>query len=294
MENPKTHQLLVEQLRRVHRHCAALGVATAASDQLAASIAAMRARTASQQLSRSVAEHVDLDPVLLSSIRQTLADNERILGVAHVPSRTEEYQRVVRWMATRGRAIGVDRDDPDLFEVEAVDKHLGLLSFARLYVARCRFVAVALRGSNFDDSVFEDCDLSMSHVERTSWQRARLVRCRLSGAFLVDAVLDGATFEDCDLRGADLAQNLGRRVTARKTQFVRCDLRETGWEQRGLAGTRFDRCRFHGVHGRPLLESIEIEKPDLSPAGDGSQIGMARDVLSTWCVAGFVGKRGSG
>ena len=90
-------------------------------------------------------------------------------------------------------------------------------------------------------------------------------------------------FLDCDFRGADLAVGeLGAPITMTGAQFVRCDLRWSRWCNRTLAGVRFVGCKLHGVIGRPLVGAVVIDRPDLSPDGDGSWIASLDEVLALW------------
>jgi hypothetical protein len=41
---------------------------------------------------------------------------------------------------------------------------------------------------------------------------------------------------------------------------------------------------MHGIGGSPVVESVEIDRPDLTRAGDGMTIGNAQDVLRLWRV----------
>lgn len=170
-----------------------------------------------------------------------------------------------------------------LVGVVARESNLAGAVLTATQLVECRFTASELSGGNFDDSVVDRCDLARANLARTSWCGARLVRSTLSGAVLVEARLDWAMFVDCDLRGADLA--VAKRLelaSSQRTCFVRCDLRETRWTGRMLASVRLIDCKLHGVHGAPRVDGIEIERPDLSPRGDGSELGSAADVLRAW------------
>jgi len=108
---------------------------------------------------------------------------------------------------------------------------------------RCRLEAASLAMAVLSDSTFDHCDLSCANLEATSWQSATLAHCALARAVLIDARLDGAVFTDCDLRGADFEIARAPAVAALAgTQFVRCDLRDTNWRGRDLAGATFVDC----------------------------------------------------
>jgi hypothetical protein len=266
---------LFEELRRHH---AALVVARIAVDRVGAFMAGVRAKN----VVRALESHAVADSAVAAFIAREIADHEALI-MPPMYVLESDYSRVERWMAVGREPRDLRRADPDLFEIDCKKRRLAGLRLSSLYVAQSVFVSAMLAGVSFDGAVFEDCDLSFATLDRTSWCGTRLVRCTLHGCSLVDAMLDGACFVDCMFRGADLgASQLGARATARGTAFVRCDLRDTGWHERVLAGTKLDHCQLDGVHGRPLLEGIEIVAPDLSRAGDGSRLGSVRDVLRRW------------
>jgi len=114
-------------------------------------------------------------------------------------------------------------------------------------------------------------------------------RGRFDDVSFGDAVLDDAVFTDCDLRGADFAViPLGPGGTTARTRFERCDLRGTIWIDRSLASAVFVDCKLQFARGRPRdVDAIEVTRPDLSIAGDGSQIATASEVLDKlWQATG--------
>jgi uncharacterized protein YjbI with pentapeptide repeats len=148
---------------------------------------------------------------------------------------------------------------------------------------RVRFARTGLVGACFDDAVLDGCILNCAMASSTRWNSAQLSACQLIGCDLSDATLNYSIFTDCDLRGADLgvlrrddSDGLGG------VMFVRCDLRDSQWTGRRLRNVVFSDCKLHGVRGRPKLDAVTVFKPDLSPQGDGSQIGTVDDVRSLW------------
>jgi hypothetical protein len=72
-----------------------------------------------------------------------------------------------------------------------------------------------------------------------------------------------------------------------KATFTRCDLRATNWARRSIAGIRFVDCKFFGVHGVPIhVETVDIERPDISMVADGSRVISALDLHGRWFEAG--------
>jgi O-acetyl-ADP-ribose deacetylase (regulator of RNase III) len=146
-----------------------------------------------------------------------------------------------------------------------------------------------LTGHTLAGASIERCRLDGAQLDGTTWQEATIRGSSFLDAVFGDAVLDDAVFTDCDLRGADFSViPEGPRGTTARTRFERCDLRGTVWIDRSLAGAVFIDCRFESAAGTPRdFEPLEIIRPDLSVAGDGSLIGSASDVLtSRWQVYG--------
>jgi uncharacterized protein YjbI with pentapeptide repeats len=122
---------------------------------------------------------------------------------------------------------------------------------------RCELAGCSLMMAVFTGGALERCNLVRANLDGTSWHRAALSHCALPYARLTDARLDRAAFSDCDLRGAcfdivrspDVASLAGAR-------FERCDLRETSWAGRDLAGAVFTDCDLAGAHGvAPPMQS---------------------------------------
>ncbi len=68
--------------------------------------------------------------------------------------------------------------------------------------------------------------------------------------------------------------------TTKGARFIDCDLRNTRWDGRDLAGATFVRCKVDGISGKPRsLADMVIEMPDLSTDADGTDIGTADDVV---------------
>jgi len=152
-------------------------------------------------------------------------------------------------------------------------------------LSRCDLSAAGMSIANLGDATIEDCDFSGADLERTTWYRSKVTRCTFAGAVMTDIGIDKAVFTDCDFRGADLGiVKQGLLGTSMDATFVRCDLRDTNWYGRDLFRVRLVDCKLAGIRGKPHLEQTVIERPDLSPAGDGSQVGTARDVMLQWGI----------
>jgi uncharacterized protein YjbI with pentapeptide repeats len=172
-------------------------------------------------------------------------------------------------------------------------------------MVRCKAHRSNFLGAHLDEGRFEDCDftgakLSNAHLsqsvivggtfaqiiaERVALDGAEFRCVDLHEASLVESTMTKARFIECDLRACDLrrieqALDLG---SAYGTEFVGCDLRAAKLDGRRLRDTKLVRCRFYGVKGVPDIEGpIEIVDPDMSPAGDGTQIISGGELESRW------------
>jgi uncharacterized protein YjbI with pentapeptide repeats len=148
----------------------------------------------------------------------------------------------------------------------------------------CVFEASAMASIRFDDATISDCSFSRADLGRSSWGGSRVTRSSFQGCVLVDARLEGATFTECDFRGADLAVVDSTTPDAPvRAAFVRCDLRESNWSRRSVAGICLVDCKLYGTHGAPIhVETVVIERPDLSFEADASAIGTSDDVRARW------------
>lgn len=150
-------------------------------------------------------------------------------------------------------------------------------------LANCHFAGSQLSEGDFRTAKIEACDFQRADLSGSTWTLARASRSTFQRAKLTDTRIDHMTFSDCDLRGVDLSvMNRGGRATAMGASFLRCDLRETNWNARWLSSVRFVDCKLHGAFGRPLVGKVDIQRPDLSPEGNGSRPGNAGDVLRSW------------
>lgn len=151
---------------------------------------------------------------------------------------------------------------------------------------RCMFSSATMTDVHLFDSAFLECSIIETDLSRSLWFRTAIGRGKVLRSSLVDASFDYATIADCDFSGSDFSvTRAGPIGTAVEARFVRCDLRNTNWAGRDLFRVTFIDCKLAGAHGTPELAETLIERPDLSPKGDGSQIGTRADVLRLWGIA---------
>jgi len=274
-----SYEDLTEIIEDARLRGVALMAALSIGDALASSLAGINLRMAIARVGKAF-EAFGRRP--RGAVLEMLNACEKLSRAVEVVVGGEDRERLVRWMKARQLSAFDSFSDPHLFESRAGRPDLGRMSFEGMYIIGSWFSECSLGRSTFDRTMIEATDLSRASLERTSWRAASLIGCNLSGAVLVDATLDHTVFIECDLRGADLGRVNSPMASSMGTCFIGCDLRETNWDGRLLQGAIFDDCRCYGIHGVPSVERLEIERPDLSPAGDATQIGRARDLLALW------------
>ena len=177
----------------------------------------------------------------------------------------------------------------ELAAVRAVQANLGSCSFVLARLVRCDFLGANVALGKLDDAVVGGGRFDRAHLDRTLWSRAKVYGATFREADFGNARLDEAVFTDCDLRGASFSlRTPGLLGTTTRTRFERCDLRDTLWTGRDLDGTVFVECRFYGTSGQPgRVSGVRVERPDLSPAGDGQTTDDGENVLAL-----FAGRSG--
>lgn len=260
------HDAAIDSLLFIaRRETLLLAIATGTADDDRAAVASGRLRWA------------------IGSARQLLGAATGPRGRAHAEELCRIANRAQRWLveepprslpalgliidrlALRRRGVAIDArhasladldlDDLDLSRIELHGANLLEISARRaaLFAAdasstrwqRCQLEACSLVMAVLCGSALERCDLSRANLIATSWHRAVVSGCALVHATLIDARLDRALFCDCDLRGADLRiQRSPEVATLAGAHFIRCDLRDTNWAGRELAGATFVDCKL--------------------------------------------------
>jgi hypothetical protein len=115
---------------------------------------------------------------------------------------------------------------------------------------RVRVGTASMRSVTLDGAFVTDCDFARANLDRTLWVGTMVVGSTFDGAVMTDARLGDALFVECSFRGVDFSSiNLGTLATAVGAIFVRCDMRESGWDARDLDGVSMVDCMLSGVHG---------------------------------------------
>lgn len=297
--------------RGARRALLELVVAVGTRDDYGIAISAARLRWALETATTLADRHLRGD-LFASSALETLRDRaEKWLGREARALTVEEIHRFIdrirrasasQLVATASVIEGLDLDDLDLAKLSARKAHLTDVSARRAELTSldatsaelrgCRFFDSDLSAAVFDEACVEDCDFSRSRLHRSSWRRAVVANVTFIGATLECAKLEGAVFSGCDFRAALLGAPAGSlKSEIRGARFESCDLRETSWRDCRLVDVVFTDCKMFGVHGLPQIESLTIERPDLSAAGDGSQHATSADVITGWGTLAGPGAR---
>jgi len=205
-------------------------------------------------------------------------------AVTSAQSRTRE---AIRDADINGATISeLDLRGFDVERLRARESHLERLLATNTRLASCDLSASSLPRARFDAATIDRCSFDRANLERTSWIATRTNRSSFTGAMLIDARLDSAVFINCDFQGVDFGVVNGTlRDAPSRTTFIRCDVRVSNWSFFSVGGCYFFECKMFGVHGRPLhADSVEIVRPDLSPAGNRSMLGTDADVRRLWRV----------
>lgn len=175
-------------------------------------------------------------------------------------------------------------DDAELRDAVLAGANLTSASLRGARITGGSFAGAAMALAKLDDAELDGVDVTGADLDRSVWRGASVTRVDFTGARFGNAALDEATFVGTRFTDADFSPTTPKpRATTRGARFEGCDLRNTRWEGRDLAGASFVRCKLDGIAGQPAsVEGVTIVEPDLSPAGDGSELATAEDVLELW------------
>jgi uncharacterized protein YjbI with pentapeptide repeats len=175
-------------------------------------------------------------------------------------------------------------DGAELTDVKMIDANAADCSFDKAHLMNCDLLHACVAIARFEDAMIVGCRFDIAQLDRCSFRRAQVGGTSFRKADIRNSALDRAIFTDCDLRGACFSLRTKDLLgTTHQTLFERCDLRDTMWDERELDNASFIDCKLHGISGRPnSAVGVVIERPDLSPAGDGSAICGDVDVMTLW------------
>lgn len=161
-----------------------------------------------------------------------------------------------------------DFDDASIVRSSFDAALLGSAHFERAQLSASSFVRSSLSTVPLTAARIETCDFSFAEAERSSWRGADVRSSHFYNTGLRDTVLDDAKFIACNFRRAGLGTGkYANRATTRGARFEYCDLRDTDWTGRDLAGATLVGCVLGGSSGAPrAAEGLRLEDCDLADA----------------------------
>ncbi len=187
-------------------------------------------------------------------------------------------------LSNANMSIGL-MDAVELIDCVFDDARMNHSSWDQAELVNCRFLKAWLGLAKFEHARISGCDWTAAYLETSMWSNSDVNATRFVDANLVDSRFDGALFSQVDFRGAKLCRIDEAADFARcpNTRFIDCDFRGANLTGLRLNDTTFERCRFHGVIGAPVLEGpVTIIDADFSEAGDGSDLRSQAVVMAMW------------
>lgn len=109
---------------------------------------------------------------------------------------------------------------------------------------------------NFENCIFEDCDLSMVDFRRHIWSDVSFIRCQMSGAVFTNC--KGLNFT-ANFMGCDLRYSIFVDCSMIKTRFEKCRIIEAKIADANLSEAVFYDCDFAGT----TFQHVKLQKADL-------------------------------
>lgn len=250
----------IHALRALGQHLDALAIAVLAGDPVRAMIATNRLRRAAYRACRAAdaAGVARLVPYIHEKVQPMLSLAWLVPGLTP---------------AMYASGLDADHDDaPHLVGLQAHKADLHETSWRSLHATDCVLDGARLRAAILDNAVLESCNLDEADLTGASLRWAKLEACTLAGARLANAALEHVRFVDCDLRGADLSALSGAQASpTSRAAFVRCDLRDSVWNARELAGVVLVDCKLEGARAQDIAGCINADGAHPAAASDGSE-----------------------
>ncbi len=262
---------------------------TAVTDRIAAD--APRIYAMDPMVSRATPPRGTLDKASLAAHQQWLARGQQgegrldVVTVVATGSRLDgadlSHSRLEGVLMTRADLRFATLDQAELVDVDLGEATLASASLIGTKLRSCKLDGASLGLAKLDRAEIEGSSFQSAGLERTQWIDAVVSDTNLRGARFGNTRFDAARFTGCDLRDASFALTGELPIaTSHGTTFERCDFRGADFARRDLSGVTFVACRFAGAHGTPSATTGWIvTQPDFSPAGDGSDLGEASDLL---------------
>jgi uncharacterized protein YjbI with pentapeptide repeats len=160
--------------------------------------------------------------------------------------------------------------DDDIYSDCLIERCIFSGDVRRLNIARAKFLSVrfeaTLPATEFEDVIFEGCDLSNVNFSDAILLRTAFINCRMTGVNFSGAVLkdtdmensmvkyanfhfarfDRAAFTECNCTNTDFGE-----ATFGRMKFVQTDLRQSQMSGTSLADIDFTSCDIDGLGARP-------------------------------------------
>jgi fluoroquinolone resistance protein len=184
-------------------------------------------------------------------------------------------------------------EDEEFVGIDFTLKAFGPITYENCVFKKCHFLGVDLSQFHFEESEFEQCDLSLAKLNATALRGISFKQCKMMGLHFEDCndfrfslsfqscTLDNSTFynmklkgtafvecrlRECDFSSADLSNSmffgsdLGNAVFD-QTNLSGCDFRETSNLTIDPEKNTIKKAKFHinGVFGLLTKYDIEIE-----------------------------------
>ncbi len=123
----------------------------------------------------------------------------------------------------------------------------------------CDLSRADLTGIRFTECIFRDCNLSSARLAQTVLRDVQFENCKLLGLHFdhCDHFLFSASFRHCNMRLCSFYQ-----VKMKKTRFADCDLQETDFTEADLSWAILENCDLSLAR----FENTVLEKADLRTA----------------------------
>jgi len=238
---------LDELFETARQHESALNLALRVHDDATAAIECVHLRQALGRMSRMIDRKAgDNEPLRRSLTDVFVSATQRmrcLLESAPVTIAAPELGRFQRWTRARTTTL-IARNGPHIFELDAAGHELQEVVFFSLHVASSRFIT-NLRRATFWDTFIEGTDFNYSRLDNSDWKDTCVTRSFFRDSSFQDAVFQGCAFFACDFTNVDFSTTHDRPMAAggsRVTQFVRCNMTGTTWNNRNLSNVDFFGC----------------------------------------------------
>jgi len=151
---------------------------------------------------------------------------------------------------------GASFEDQTFDAIEATGADLSHKEFTRCTFRHNKLQETLWVGSQLEECVFEDCDLTNLHPKGIKLRGVEFTRCKLLGVDWTMAIAHPVVgFTDCNMR-----YQLFVTTKLKNTRFTRCSLVESSFVDADLAKTKFTDCDL----AQSVFERCDLMGADFS------------------------------